>query len=115
VTALASVARHGDTLAVHDVSNGGLATTLAELVGEAGVEATVEGPLALFDEGPGRAVVETTAPQAVRTAFEGVAPVRRLGRTTGEGTLDLRVDGTRLRYGREAIAALRDVLASELD
>jgi len=115
VTALGAVARRADSLAVHDVSHGGLAVTLAELVGDAGVEVALDDPLALFDEGPGRAVVETTAPDAVRAAFDGVTPVRRIGHTTENGTLDLRVDGRRLRYDRERIAELRGVIARELD
>ncbi|MFB6157392.1 MAG: AIR synthase-related protein, partial [Haloferacaceae archaeon] len=116
VEALASVARRGDTHAVHDVSRGGLAVALAEMVTpDAGVEATVDGATALFEETPGRAVVETTAPDAVRAAFDGVAPVRDLGRATGTGRLDLTVDGRALDYGAERIADLRATVARGLD
>jgi phosphoribosylformylglycinamidine synthase len=116
VDALASVARDADTRAVHDVSRGGLAVTLAEMVtDEAGVEAAVDDRTALFEETVGRAVVETTDPDGVRVAFDGVAPVRRIGRATGSGRLDLAVGDRNLTYAAERVADLRDVIASELD
>jgi len=115
VEALADVAGRTSTRAVHDVSHGGLAVTLAEMVDAGGVEASVGDAVALFDEGPGRAVVETTDPSTVRDAVGDAVRVHRLGRTTGDGALDLRVDGERLRYDRAAIADLRSVIERELD
>ncbi|MFB6161447.1 MAG: phosphoribosylformylglycinamidine synthase subunit PurL [Haloferacaceae archaeon] len=116
VDALAAVARRADTRAVHDVSRGGLAVALAEMVTDgAGVAADLDDRTALFDETVGRAVVETTDPDAVRAAFDGVAPVRRVGRATDDGRLDLTVDGRNLSYPVDSIAGLRDVLARELD
>ncbi len=116
VDALAAVARREETRAVHGVGRGGLAVALAEMVtAEAGVEAAVGDAVALFEETAGRAVVETTAPDAVRAAFDGVAPVRDLGRATGSGRLDLSVGERDLRYDHAAIRDLRDALARELD
>jgi phosphoribosylformylglycinamidine synthase subunit PurL len=117
VSALADAANQEATRAVHDVSHGGLAVTLAEMVSrEAGAtvslpEATVEG---LLHEGTGRAVIETTAPEAVRDRFEGVAPVVEIGETTTDGTLSLEIGGERLVTGASEIAELRRVLEREL-
>ncbi|MFC7155081.1 phosphoribosylformylglycinamidine synthase subunit PurL [Halomarina halobia] len=114
--ALADVADHPATLAVHDANHGGLAATLAEMVtGDAGATATVEDAPALFDETPGRAVVETTDPWAVRERFDGVAPVTELGEANSTGTLTLRAGGETLTYGAGEIAELRDVIARELE
>ncbi|MFC4450037.1 phosphoribosylformylglycinamidine synthase subunit PurL [Halorussus aquaticus] len=133
VETLAEVADAPDTLAVHDVSHGGLAVALAEMVSaDAGATVEVEDIEALFAETPGRAVVETTDPEAVREAFAGVAPVAELGTADDSGALDLTVgsaerssadsraasprdDGEELTYDAAEIAALRDVLARELD
>jgi phosphoribosylformylglycinamidine synthase len=120
VDALASVARQRSTLALHDAGHGGLAVTLAEMVtAGAGVDAALPGegaPAAeLFCERPGRAVVETTEPSAVRAAMEGVAPVTGLGEATGDGRLALSVDGVELGYDHEQLRALRDVIERELD
>jgi phosphoribosylformylglycinamidine synthase len=116
VEALAAVADADGTLAVHDVSNGGLAVTLAELVtAEAGADVAVDDSVALFEETPGRAVVETTDPEGVRAAFDGVAPVTRLGTATDDGVLSVDVDGTELTVDAERVAALRGVLDEALD
>jgi phosphoribosylformylglycinamidine synthase len=118
VDALAATAGDGSTLAVHDVSHGGLAVTLAEMVGDAG--ATVDLPVrdrpatALFSEAVGRAVVETADPAAVRKRFDGVAQVTALGRSVGAAELDLGVGSTRLRYDRGTIAALRSTIEEQL-
>jgi len=115
VAALAALADLDSTRAVHDVSDGGLAVTLAEMVGAAG--ATVEldaDPAALFSETPGRAVVETTDPDAVREAVAGVAPVSEIGRATSDGTLSITVGDETLSYDAETLVELRDVLEREL-
>ncbi|MXR41435.1 phosphoribosylformylglycinamidine synthase subunit PurL [Halobaculum sp. WSA2] len=113
---LAAVADRDDTLAVHDVSHGGLAVALAEMVtGEAGADVALDDALALFDETPGRAVIETTDPDAVRDAFEGVAPVESLGEATADGTLSLTVDDAEVRYDAASIRDLRAVIERELD
>ncbi|USZ68453.1 phosphoribosylformylglycinamidine synthase subunit PurL [Halorussus salilacus] len=120
VAALAEVADHPDTLAVHDVSHGGLAVALAEMVtDEAGATVELSGDASsaelLFAETPGRAVVETTDPDAVGEAFEGVAPVEEVGAADSSAALDLTVDDETLSYDASEISDLRDVLARELD
>jgi phosphoribosylformylglycinamidine synthase len=115
VAAVAAVANLDSTLAVHDVSHGGLAVTLAEMVSEsAGVEATVGSVEALFDETPGRVVVETADPEAVRTAA-GDVPVRDLGAATADASLGLSVGEERLVRDAATIGDLRAVLERELD
>jgi phosphoribosylformylglycinamidine synthase len=116
VGAIADVADAESTLAVHDVSDGGLAVTLAEAVtDDAGADVTVADELALFDETPGRAVVETTDPDAVRERFEGVADVRALGTADGSGRLELTVGDGSLTCGADAIRELRGALSRRLD
>ncbi|ERH02527.1 MAG: phosphoribosylformylglycinamidine synthase II [Halonotius sp. J07HN6] len=74
VATIAEVARAESTLATHDVSHGGLAVALAELLtADAGADVAVDDAVALFDETPGRVVIETTDPESVRAAFDGVA------------------------------------------
>jgi len=116
VATLATVADADATLSVHDVSNGGLAVTLAELVtADAGADVAVDSHVSLFEETPGRAVVETTDPEGVEKAFEGVAPSTRLGTATGDGTLSVDVGGAELTVDAERVAALRGVLDRALD
>ena len=116
VATLADIADADATLSVHDVSTGGLAVTLAELItADAGADVAVDDAVSLFDETPGRAVVETTDPESVAGAFEGVAPVTRLGTATDDGSLSLDVGGEALTVGADRVAALRGVLAETLD
>jgi len=119
IETLADVADHEDTLAVHDASHGGLAVTLAEMVhDDAGANVTIDAadPVgALCHEQPGRAVIETTDPEAVEAAFDGVAPVVEIGAADDSGTLDLTVGEKTLSYDAAAIADLRAVLEDELD
>ncbi|MFO7834033.1 MAG: phosphoribosylformylglycinamidine synthase subunit PurL [Halohasta sp.] len=116
VETIAAVANRDTTLATHDVSHGGLAVTLAEMVtDEVGAAVSVDGVIDLFDETPGRVVVETTDPEAVRAAFDGVAPVESLGESTDDGTLSLSVAGETVAYDAATIRELRDVIPSALD
>lgn len=125
INTLASVADDEHTLAVHDVSHGGLAVALAEMVSDAGADVTLSGAgngedetsaaELLFHEQAGRAVIETTDPDAVRAAFDGVTPVHEIGRTDESGELTLRVDETTLRYDAASIRELRSVIDRELD
>ncbi len=91
IETLAAVADEDATLAVHDVSHGGLAVALAEMVtADAGLEVSLPGddPAGtLFHEQPGRALIQTDSPAAVRDAFDGVAPVVELGTATDDGRL----------------------------
>ncbi|MFB6201690.1 MAG: phosphoribosylformylglycinamidine synthase subunit PurL [Halorhabdus sp.] len=119
VETLADVADHNGTRSVHDVSHGGLAVALAEMVHE-GAGATVsidatDAIGALYHEQPGRAVIETTDPDAVRTAFDGVAPVVDIGTADDSGTLTLSVGDQTLTYDAETITDLRSVITDELD
>ncbi|WP_435552716.1 phosphoribosylformylglycinamidine synthase subunit PurL [Natrinema sp. CGMCC1.2065] len=93
IETLAAVADDDATLAVHDVSHGGLAVSLAEMVTEeAGLEVSLPGddPAGeLFHEQPGRALIQTESVAVVREAFDGVAPVVDLGTATDDGTLSV--------------------------
>ncbi|PSQ27439.1 phosphoribosylformylglycinamidine synthase II [Halobacteriales archaeon QS_9_68_17] len=115
VETLADVADADATRAVHDVSHGGLAVALAEMVtDDAGLDvslpAAADPTAALFHERPGRAVVQTTDPVAVRAAFDGVAPVRAVGEGTPTGGLSVDAGGTELAYDADAVAGLRSVI-----
>ena len=116
IDATAEVADLDSTLATHDVSHGGLAVALAEMVtDEAGADVTVDAPAALFAETPGRTVVETTDPDAVRAAFDGVAPVTSLGTADGTGTLSLSTAEESLDLDFETIVHHRAVIERTLD
>jgi phosphoribosylformylglycinamidine synthase len=118
VETLAAVANDEGTVAVHDVSHGGLAVALAEMVtAEAGLDVAFPDsatPAAVFSEGAGRAIVQTTAPDALRAAFDGVAPVTHLGSGSDDGTLTVSVGDDTLTYGVDAIRDLRSVIDDEL-
>ena len=114
VASLAAVARHGSTLATHDVSDGGLAVALAELVTDAaGADVTLPDRVAAFDETPGRLVVQTTDPEAVADVA-GDLPVLRLGDVTTDGTLSLSVGDESTALDADAIRELRGVIEREL-
>jgi phosphoribosylformylglycinamidine (FGAM) synthase-like enzyme len=114
VASLAAVARHESTLATHDVSDGGLAVALAELVTDgAGADVSLPDRVAAFDETPGRLVVQTTDPEAVAEAA-GDLPVLRLGGVTTDGTLSLSVGGESTALDADAIRELRGVIEREL-
>jgi len=122
VDTLADVANEDATLATHDLSHGGLAVGLAEMVTEnsgatVDIDAPNKGSAAelLFGEQPGRVVIETTDARAVAEAFDGVAPVYDLGAADDSGALDLSVNGESLTYDAEDVAALRSVIADELE
>ena len=114
VASLAAVARDESTLAAHDVSDGGLAVALAELVTDAaGADVRLPDRVAAFDETPGRLVVQTTDPEAVAEAA-GELPVHRLGDVTTDGTLSLSVGGESTALDADAIRELRGVIEREL-
>ena len=102
------------TLATHDVSDGGVAAALAELVTDAaGADVTLPDRVAAFDETPGRLVVQTTDPEAVADVA-GDLPVFRLGDVTTDGTLSLSVGGESAALDAAAIRELRGVIQREL-
>ena len=116
VEALAEVADADGTLATHDVSHGGLAVTLAEMVTEdAGASVSLPDAQHLFHEQAGRAVIETTDPDAVRDAFDGIAPVTELGDADDSGALTVSVDGTEVTLDAGEIRDIRSVIERELD
>jgi phosphoribosylformylglycinamidine synthase len=87
------------------------------MVGSAGADVTLSGPPleALFSETVGRVVVETTDPATVRERFSGVAPVEAIGEATGDGRLEIETETGTLARDADAIAALRDVIAEDLE
>ncbi|EMA61555.1 phosphoribosylformylglycinamidine synthase subunit PurL [Halorubrum kocurii] len=114
VASLAAVARLESTLATHDVSDGGLAVALAELVtDDAGADVTLPDRVAAFEETPGRLVVQTTDPEAVAERA-GDAPVLRLGDVTTDGTLSLSVGDDGVALDADALRELRGVIEREL-
>jgi phosphoribosylformylglycinamidine synthase len=121
ISTIAEVADEDHVLASHDVSHGGLAVCLAEMVHEdAGANVALEtgdhgaGTEFLFNEQPGRVVFETTDPAAVREAFDGVAPVLELGEANGSNHLEITVDDDRLQYDAPEIADRRSTISDEL-
>ncbi len=115
VETLAAVADYDSTLASHDVSHGGLAVALGEMVHEdVGVDVELPDTLALFHEQAGRAVIETTDPEAVEDAFAGIAPVTRIGAADDSGVLSVTVDGETVSATAAEIADLREVIEREL-
>jgi len=119
VEALAEIADYEETLAVHDASHGGLAVTLAEMVtANAGAAVDLPGDSeagALFHEQPGRAVIETTDPAAIDTAFDGIAPVEHVGTANDSGSLSLSAGDGALDYTHGEIRDLRAVIEDELE
>ncbi|WP_017342424.1 phosphoribosylformylglycinamidine synthase subunit PurL [Halorubrum sp. T3] len=114
VASLAAAARHESTLAAHDVSEGGLAVALAELItDDAGVDTTLPDRVAAFDETPGRLLVQTTDPEAVAAAV-GDLPVFRLGDVTTDGALSLTVGDESVALSADAVRDRRDVIEREL-
>jgi phosphoribosylformylglycinamidine synthase II len=116
VDSLARVADLDSTLATHDVSDGGLAVTLAEMVtDDAGVDATVGSLATLFCEAPGRLVVETTDVASLRDVAGDAVRVSAVGTATSDGSLSLSLGDETVGYGVEEVAELRAVLDRELD
>jgi phosphoribosylformylglycinamidine synthase len=110
------------------VSHGGLAVALAEMVSEragltasiertdrAEAEETGEATALLFEETPGRMVIETTEPERVREIAAGRAPVEEIGTATEGGQLDLAVGEEELSVSAASIAELRNTIAEEFD
>ncbi|WP_254278938.1 phosphoribosylformylglycinamidine synthase subunit PurL [Haloarcula marina] len=121
ISTIAEVADEDHVLASHDVSHGGLAVALAEMVHEdAGATVDIETvdrgtrKRLLFNERPGRVVFETTDPDAVAEAFDGVAPVTEIGEANGSTHLDISVNDDTLQYDAEDIAGLRSTIDDEL-
>ena len=111
---LAAVANADHVQATHDVSDGGLAVALAELVTDAaGADVTLPDRVAVFEETPGRLVVQTTDPEAV-AELAGELPVLRLGEVTTDGALSLSVGDDETAFDADTIRELRGVIDREL-
>ncbi|GGN17084.1 phosphoribosylformylglycinamidine synthase subunit PurL [Halarchaeum nitratireducens] len=116
VATLGAVAGDDTTTAVHDVSDGGLAVTLAETItADAGADVSAPSTEALFSEAPGRAVIETTDPEGVKAAFDGVATVVELGASDASGTLTLTTGDETAAYDHAEIVAFRETIAAAMD
>jgi len=115
---LVAVADLESTRATHDVSHGGLAVALAEMVhggAGAGVTVATDRPVpALLGEQPGRVLVETTDPEAVRATVGGVAPVTAIGEADRTGRLDATVGEQSTSFDAETVAELRSTITDEL-
>jgi phosphoribosylformylglycinamidine synthase len=94
--------------AAHDVSTGGIAVTLAEMVGESGVRAEVSEEV-LFDAKPGRVVVAGDADD-----FDGAYETKRIGETTDDGTLTLETDERNIELTRDEIDEARSSLKESM-
>lgn len=126
IETLVRVARYDSTLATHDVSHGGIAVTLAEMVTRStgatvDLERGYDDPSGtdlvrlLFSERPGRVVIETTDPERVRSAFDGVTPVTALGSANKSGRLDLAVGTTTIGRDIEEIRRARRTIERALE
>ncbi|AXR78152.1 phosphoribosylformylglycinamidine synthase subunit PurL [Natrarchaeobaculum sulfurireducens] len=123
VDAVAAIADDDSTLATHDVSHGGLAVSLAEMVtAEAGLEVSIPVPESadagpagvLFHEQPGRVLIQTTDADAVRETFDGVAPVVSLGTPTTDGKITIEAGTETITDDAETIRERRSVIEAEL-
>ena len=119
VAAIRDLADRSDVQAVHDVSSGGLAVTLAEMIGpSAGARVDLDessAPVArLFDERPGRAVVETTNPAELLAALPADVPAARLGTTDESGELALTAGDQSTTLDAETVRELRASISREL-
>mgnify|MGYP000149628950 CR=1 FL=1 len=113
IEAIRTVANLESTRAVHDVSDGGLLVTLAEMVNDdGGIEATVPTASALFSEAPGRVVVETTDRAALEAAVGSAIGVEDLGTATAVGELTVTVEAAaeEIEYDAETIREFRSTL-----
>ena len=117
IEALQEIARNDEVTAIHDISHGGLAVTLAEMVhADAGAAIEIPGPLeSLVSERPGRALVETTNRTALETLVDGRLPVTLLGETNNEGKLTITAGGKSISYSASDIAEARDTIDRTLE
>ncbi len=82
----------GMVLGVHDVSEGGTFSALAEMLinGEAGAQVRVEGFGEMFSETIPKVIITTNLPREVETYLSGRnIPFERIGRTVSDPVLDI--------------------------
>ncbi|MEZ3144497.1 phosphoribosylformylglycinamidine synthase subunit PurL [Halobaculum sp. MBLA0143] len=115
LAAVRDAVAHPSVTAAHDASHGGLAVTLAETAtADAGLSASLPDVPALFHEQPGRAVVETTDPAAVRATLPDDVPVAELGTADDTGVVSLTVGGETVELDAATVAELRDTVGAAL-
>jgi len=111
--AMAMLRARGVLAAAHDVADGGLLVTLAEMLlaspAPVGVDVDCgheDVRLELFNEGPGQVVVATKPmPEALRLLEQAGAPWTVLGRVTRDNRLQVRGRGHSWHWTRTALAA----------
>lgn len=118
IEAIADITHHEETCVAHDVSHGGLAVSLAELItADAGLSVQLPGndPAGeLFHEQPGRVLIQTTAPEAVREHVPDGVPVRSIGTGTADGTLRLNIGTETITRTAEELRVQRNQIEREL-
>ena len=117
VETTASLVADGAVAGAHDISEGGLAVALAELVTETTgveVELPTNRPEHLFVEHPGRVLVQTSTPSRIEAAYDGVAPVHHIGATTNDGTLHISVGAKTIHRPHEQLVARRNTIPDVL-
>jgi len=95
-------------VSAHDVSTGGVAVTLAEMVGDSGVRAELNEDV-LFDATPGRVVVAGDAED-----FDGAYEKRRIGETTDDSVLFIELEGRSIELTRGEIDEARSSLEEKM-
>ncbi len=98
----------------HDISNGGLAVTLCEMVELIGAEIDITGICtrdddALFSESYGRMVITTSEPEKVLDMMSGI-DCTVLGKTSGNG-LSIRTRNSNLNLSKDEIEDARSSLS----
>ena len=102
--------------ATHDAGHGGLAVTLSEMVADdTGLAVSVPDLASLLHEQPGRVVVETTDPDAVRAVVPESVPVAKLGESDDSGSVSFDVDGDAVTLGVDRVAELRGRIGDALE
>ncbi len=98
----------------HDISNGGLAVTLCEMVEQIGAEIDITGICArdddaLFSESYGRMVITTSEPEEVLDIMSGI-DCTVLGKTSGNG-LSIKTRNSNLNLSKDEIEDARNSLS----
>ena len=100
---LYELAQNGDIECAHDVSDGGMGVTLAEMVlaSQCGLKASAEN---IFAEIPGEVVVGTTTPEKVRALAQKFdIQVEILGETTPADQLELETQGNVIIWSKQSL------------
>ena len=118
--AIRTVVNSEAVTAAHDVSHGGLAVALSEMVtADAGatVGITSQAPreAVLFHEQPGRVIVETPIPDQLDAELPDEVPATQIGMVDQSGILGLSANGKSVTYDAEEIADLRGTIGRELE